>query len=174
MQATVGYTALNLRDLSVDGLTYGLLICTGAALIMAQKLTNRTMSKRTVGFAVFAAGLGTLLIFVGDLAQGFVQSSVQSDVVTENGVTTPVVAGWTDVIFAGSLYQGDSPVGKFLLSLRSLHLLGTVLIALGMIGMTLEFYLHMAGAGSEGYAEPDLENKDKDLPPTPAAHGAHH
>lgn len=174
MQAHFAYTGLNLRDLGRDGLTYGLLIAMGASLIVAQKLTNRTMSKRTVGIAALTLGMGALLIFIGDIGQGFFQGVVQSQTTVENGVTSVVVPAWTDVIFAGTFYQATGAAGQFLLSLRVLHFVGVVLIAIGTIAVSFGFFLHIAGAGTEGYTEPDLENKDIDLPAAaPAGHGAH-
>ncbi len=175
MQAHFAYTGLNLRDLGRDGLTYGLPIAIGAALIIAQKVTNRTMSSRTAGIAAMTLGLGALLIFIGDLSQGFVQGLVQSETAVENGVTSVVAASWNEVIFAGTLYQGAGEAMQFLLSLRSLHFIGVLLITIGTVIVSFGFFLHIAGAGTEGYSEPDLINKNRiETPvPAPAGHGAH-
>ncbi|MCR9144947.1 MAG: cbb3-type cytochrome c oxidase subunit I [bacterium] len=173
MQAHFAYTGLNLRDLGRDGLTYGLLIAMGAGLIVAQKITNRTMSTRTAGIAAMSLGMGALLIFVGDLAQGFLQGGVQSETLVENGATSVAVSAWNEVIFAGTFYQGADEAGQFLLSLRVLHFVGVLLIAFGTIAVSFGFYLHMAGAGAEGYGEPDLTNKNRIETPVPAPAAGH-
>lgn len=175
MQARFAYTEFNLSDLTIDGLTYALAASIGAALIMTQKLTNRAMSKGTVGFAAFTFLPGALLIFIGDIAGGLAQSGARSETVVNNGVLEVVVRQWTDVLFASTLYSGAEPAGQFLLSLHVLPLVGLVLITLGTIAVSFGFYLHMAGAGTAPYADPDLINTDIiDVPAAAATgHGAH-
>lgn len=174
MQAHFAYTGLNMKDLSVDALSYGLLVALGTAIIVAQKTTGRSFQSRTIGTAVFTIAMGTLLLLTGDIFQGLLQGSVQSETVVENGGTALVTTAWNDVIFAGTLYQGAEAAGQFLLSLRGLHFVGILLIAFGALMVSIFALLFMAGMGSESYSDPDLINKDVNLPPVqPEGQAAH-
>ncbi len=178
MQAAVGYTAYNVKDLSLDVVTYALPIAIGVAFIITQKISNRRLSPSAAGWFVFLFVLGAALLWIGSVAGGLLQGASQSALVDGGvpGVKVPEVTDWTAVLVPGSLYQGEDFLGKFLISLRGLAFFGYLLIVLAVLIASLAFLLHHVVSGPE-YSEPDLEDKERAAEEAAVAgasgHGAH-
>ncbi len=113
IQKFLGYTWWNMNDLSVDMMTYGMIILTASAILIMKKIggSNDTPSLASIQFLLLL--VGTALILLGNLAGGIAEG------VNEAALS---VKDWSGVVHAGSV------AGNPLLSLHVLTLLGYLAI----------------------------------------------
>lgn len=173
MQALIGYTPLDPRDLSVDALTYGLLALGASGLLIAQRLKNANYSDRAAKWFALCGGFGALVLIISNLAHGFVQGYEQKAADAEGAL---VVKEWTEVIMAGSFFKKEASfVVDYLLSFRGLHLVGVLLAALGFTIAALTYFIFLAKRAAGPYQEPKLNTGEPRYPAaaSAASHGAH-
>ncbi len=128
MQAMFGYTWFNMSDISVDAQTYALMIFFGAGAIMLQRVTNREAVASYAKIQFLLMLVGTLLVLVGNVLHGVVESSAMSSMA--DGSLT--VESWSQVILAGSLNSEGGMAGQYIMSLRGVVLLGYLALLAGV------------------------------------------
>jgi cbb3-type cytochrome oxidase subunit 1 len=118
MQKVFGYTWWNAGDISVDMATYGLIIFSGAAYIMMHKISGNEINNSMAGIHLMLLLAGAVLILVGNIGGGLMESSAMSAMNEEGALA---VTEWTAVTGVGSM-----------MSIHGLSLVGYLAIFLGM------------------------------------------
>ncbi len=118
-QEMFGYSLWNMADLNVDMSTYGILILSAAAYIMMMKISGREMNGTFAGLHLLLLLVGAILILVGNIGGGIVQSSAMSGLTEDGGLA---MQSWADVMSSSSS----------VMSVYGLSLLGYLAVFLGM------------------------------------------
>ncbi len=156
MQSWFALSPLNIRDLAVPAHTYGLLIATSCSTIALQTLNNRHLSARLLSWVLWLFLSGIVLIYTSDLVSSLFQH-VKSTAMLETGELA--VKEWSDIFFAGTLYQGKEAHLRFLLGMGGLNLTGYLLLAAGSLLFFLQFFPGAISSNSTHYQRPNSEEQ---------------
>ena len=169
VQAAIGYTWLDPKNIAEDALGYGILVMVVGALVVVRRNGGRQPGG-LVQRAVFLAVVGILLMIVANVAHGLIQNAVRSAMTDQAEL---VHTDWTGVLFGGRFYSVAEPdgVSLYMLSLRSVYFAGLLAHALGILLLALEFALQaLKPAGGGDYKEPVLHGETVAIAPAGAAH----
>lgn len=166
MQAHVGYTSWNGRDIGFDALV--LLATAGASLavLYSERAAGSQVSGLVRTVKTFAV-TGAILMILANVFQG-IEMGFAAKSVDDAGM--PLVKDFGDLLFAGNLAQGPGTALdlRYLLGFRGLFLLGYLFTFVSMLLWVLCIVGIWRKSGSE-YKAPDLHLPDEHVP----AQGAH-
>ncbi|MCB1320514.1 MAG: cbb3-type cytochrome c oxidase subunit I, partial [Leptospiraceae bacterium] len=104
VQAALGFTWLNPRDIAFDAQTYVLMIMLAGGLYMFQKINEHTLSARNLKLIAGLAIAGIALMFVANIGHGAIQA-VERSATASNGDLA--VQEWSKIVYAGSFAQQE-------------------------------------------------------------------
>ncbi len=166
-QERFAYTWINSSDISLDTVTYGMLILFGSAFIASQQLQNRKASAGLVKSTLISLTAGSALLFTGTAIAGFFQSIALRSTGADGALS---VKTWQDTLLSGSFISSKDPAVQFLSGAGVLSLTGIAVIFIGILLGTLTLLL-VFFANAQPYGEPDLHKKIQ--APMHISQGAH-
>jgi len=159
MQSLTGYSLWNSRDISEDVL---ILTSVGLAAIgyaFSQRFTGKKVSGLAEA-AKFFAILGSFLILISNLAQGFLESSAIRALTDTGTLANPAFGS---ALFTGNIAEPDASVTlKYLLGWRGIYFVGFVSLFVSSLIHALALFSVWRGKG-ESYQEVDLHLTEKEI-----------
>ncbi|MCB1173646.1 MAG: cbb3-type cytochrome c oxidase subunit I [Leptospiraceae bacterium] len=158
VQNLTAYTWFNVRDVSFDAQTYGLFIMIVALFYVMQITMNHTFGQVSLRLMLILGGLGLLLALTANITQGFYQGALAARTNAEGQLA---ITDWNQILVAGSWYGGELKeqsqlLTAWMMSLRSVYLLGHILVVLGLLIPTFSLAWQMLNRSQGGYQKPEL------------------
>ncbi|HNE23009.1 MAG TPA: cbb3-type cytochrome c oxidase subunit I [Leptospiraceae bacterium] len=160
MQADVGYTWWNSRDISQDALVAASVVFAGLAYGYSQRFNQKAAANTLASAALLLAVVGSCLMIVAGTVQGIL-GGMSARAMTEAG---PAVTSFSALLFAGNV-AGDtaSPTLKFILGLRGIYFLGYASVTVSLATWALSMLSIWRGQGNP-FQEADLHLPDEENP----------
>ena len=134
IQESLAFTTSSMQDVSVDAITYLLLVFTAAAYLIARNTEGIEVSEGTMNISLWAAVAGSVLIIVGNLAGGVMQSSAISKTTAEGAFA---VTNWSVVLYG-------SETGR-LFTIKGLAFFGYLLLVVSVKMTAISIYSGLLG-----------------------------
>jgi cbb3-type cytochrome oxidase subunit 1 len=166
MQAHVGYTSWNGRDIGFDALVLFATAAASIAVLYSERAQGKQVSSLARTVKTFAVA-GAIVMILANVVQG-ITAGYAAKSVDEAGM--PLVKDFAGLLFAGNLAleAGEAVDMRYLLGFRGLFLVGYLFTLFSMILWTLCIVRIWRKSGSD-YHQPDLHLPDEHVP----AQGAH-
>ena len=158
LQEWAGYTVMDLSaNIDMNLKSYAIAIGFAAAIVVLQFISKRAYSVKVLRCLSLFWVIGIALLFLGSFIGTVMGYSQMSALDPETGDV--IQKSWEEIFFAGSLPASGNAAFRYLLGLRGLAFLGSVLMLLG--SLVFLFYLGLAKffglRSSPAYQVPDLE-----------------
>ncbi len=132
---------LNIRDIFSDLQGYALFASIASSMLIAQNIYKYKINKKLLFYASFFLIFGLASIYTAKILLGAVEGYKLSALTIEGTGHSLTFTNWmNDIFFATSLYEGPLTSLKYLLSFRSLILLGDLFIFIAILILISNVY----------------------------------